>query len=775
VRLPKSGAAEWGGWRQWAFIATGLAAGFVSLAVPGDTRFASWAGAGMGGLVIVLLAAGGARASSDHSRWDAAEAAVSWLVPRAISRTLVNQGRLTASLIRWVLRRQPADTGPLFGYARPLWAATWAFVGLTVFEAVLVDGAVYIAAGDSPWLWGVLAFHVYCVVWLVAVYASAKVVPHQVADAHLILNDGCFAVATVPYTALQSAVLHKRPNFYRSGMKLDLTDRSMLVACSDANVRLVLEPATQITVNGVDWPVSTIDLSVDDPAAFVNAIRARIEGGRERPDTDIGSPAGPPRQRSQVRVPRSVQLALLCGPLLSMIDTSVVNVALVPIGRTFHASLPATQWTASAYLLTLGIGLSGTSFFSKRFGEARVYTTCLVAFVLSSLACALAPSLPLLIAARSLQGLAGAPMVPVAMGLTLGNQRSGSISPLAGMLLFVAPALGPSVGGGVIALGGWRWAFVINLPIGLYGAAVARRSAYLMRPANRKATFDPVGTGVLALGIGCILFGADRAGAGWRLTSAISVVAAGVVFLAGYALWARNRRHPALRLDVLKDRIRGSAILLGAGVSVVAFAAVFLIPVFLQSVQGYAPWEAGLALLPQGLMTGLATFAGEHTLPVLGLRKQLTLGFLLLAVSTACLLWVHADTSIVWSAMILTLRSTAMGLNIAAVLFALTSGLDGDAMTDASTLFNVTERLAASLGIAAILSLFEAESVRAGPITSLHITALVLVGLALALAVVSLTVTRPLRRKRPPDSELAPGRAEEFADTALRATGTART
>jgi len=244
VRLPKSGAAEWGGWRQWAFIATGLAAGFVSLAVPGDTRFASWAGAGMGGLVIVLLAAGGARASSDHSRWDAAEAAVSWLVPRAISRTLVNQGRLTASLIRWVLRRQPADTGPLFGYARPLWAATWAFVGLTVFEAVLVDGAVYIAAGDSPWLWGVLAFHVYCVVWLVAVYASAKVVPHQVADAHLILNDGCFAVATVPYTALQSAVLHKRPNFYRSGMKLDLTDRSMLVACSDANVRLVLEPAT---------------------------------------------------------------------------------------------------------------------------------------------------------------------------------------------------------------------------------------------------------------------------------------------------------------------------------------------------------------------------------------------------------------------------------------------------------------------------------------------------------------------------------------------------
>ena len=174
------------------------------------------------------------------------------------------------------------------------------------------------------------------------------------------------------------------------------------------------------------------------------------------------------------------RLAFLGGPMLSMIDSSVVNIAVPDIVTSLHTSLGTAAWAVSGYLLGLGAGLAATPWLARRFGTLPAYQTALAGFIVASACCALAPDVGVLIATRVLQGLAGAPMVPLAMGLLLGRSNGVRTMPVsAGLLLFAAPALGPAIGGLLISGFGWRSVFLINLPIGIaawVGVRPARRA-----------------------------------------------------------------------------------------------------------------------------------------------------------------------------------------------------------------------------------------------------------------------------------------------------------
>ena len=167
----------------------------------------------------------------------------------------------------------------------------------------------------------------------------------------------------------------------------------------------------------------------------------------------ITAAASPPR----ARLGALAQYGLLAGPLLSMLDASIVTVAVAPIARQLHAPLTQVGWAVSGYLLALGVGLAATSWLARRFGTLPVYTASVIGFTAASACCAAAPDARLLIAARLAQGLAGAPLVPLAMSMLLGGAGGArTVSPVAGLLLFLAPALGPTAGGGLIAAFGRR-------------------------------------------------------------------------------------------------------------------------------------------------------------------------------------------------------------------------------------------------------------------------------------------------------------------------------
>ena len=457
-----------------------------------------------------------------------------------------------------------------------------------------------------------------------------------------------------------------------------------------------------------------------------------------------------PQDADPARPPRLgplVQYALLAGPLLSMLDSSIVNVAVEPIARELHAGLTTVQWTVSGYLLALGAGLAGTAYLARRSGTLPVYRVSVIAFTVASALCALAPDAAVLVAARVLQGLVAAPLVPLAMSMLLGRATGAarSISPAAGIMLFLGPALGPTVGGALIGVDpktGWRAIFLINVPLGALAALAVRFVPPALAPGRTPgARFDLPGLILLAAGLTGLLLGASQgAASGW--TSAVTLIplAAGAALLAGYIRWAPRRDQPALDLSLARHPVPALSMALSALASVVTWAAVFLLPVFVQSVQGRSALAAGLTLLPQGLITGLSTALAPRLLTRLTIRLTVLAGFAILAVASLALFLVTATTPLWLIALILAVRSVSIGLVINPLLQALTEPLRPDQLNDANTLFNTCQRIAGSFGIGLLAALYATQSRTHGPVPALHLVGAVLAVIAGVAALAALAL-----------------------------------
>jgi EmrB/QacA subfamily drug resistance transporter len=466
-------------------------------------------------------------------------------------------------------------------------------------------------------------------------------------------------------------------------------------------------------------------------------------------------------------------VTLMAGPVLSMVDSSVVNVAVPVIVRDLHTSLGAAAWAVSGYLLGLACGLAATPWLARRFGTTRAYTAVLLGFTVASAACALAPDVGLLIATRVVQGLVGAPMVPLALGRLLGERGEAQNMPLsAGLMFFAAPALGPAVGGLLISGFGWRSVFLINVPIGLAalaGAAVARRQSQVGAgdPAgpggggDRAARPDVLGLALLGAGLGLATYGASQGPAsGWLSAGSAPAWASGFAAVAAYATYSQRRSRagrppPAVNLELLRSARWAGTLLLCCLASVVLFAMLFLAPVFLQQVQRHSATVTGLALLPQGVVMGLAAALGNaitgrsRARPAV-IAASVSGGLALLAVATLGLLLLTASTPVWLTATLLCGRGIALGLTVQPLVLGLLGGLDEARLPDANTLFNMGERLSGSFGIALLATFYATRAQASGsPVAALHDCALVLSAVSAAGALGALSLFRvqpPVRR-----------------------------
>ena len=416
-----------------------------------------------------------------------------------------------------------------------------------------------------------------------------------------------------------------------------------------------------------------------------------------------------------------------------MLDSSIVNVAVAPIGRDLHAGLPVVQWAVSGYLLALGTGLAATAYLSRRFGTLPVYRASVVAFTLASAGCAAAPDVRVLIAARILQGLVAAPLVPLAMSMLFGrSDATRSMPATAGLLLFLGPALGPSVGGALIGAVGWRSIFLVNVPFGVAAAiAVGRIPADLAAPRAERTRLDLPGLLLLASGLALLLLGISQApAAGWDSAGPVLGLSTGAVLLAGYAARAGHTEQPVLDLALARSRTGAVALMLCAAASVVTFAAVFLLPVFLQETQGHTAMATGLAMLPQGLITGLSTTLGQRVLRSVTVRTTVLAGFAVLTAASLGLLAITARTELPVSSALLAARSAAIGLVITPLLAAITEPLSQGELGDASTLFSIWQRIAGSLGIGVLAAVYAQQSAAHGGVTALHVVGILIAAIA---------------------------------------------
>ncbi|RPF44018.1 EmrB/QacA subfamily drug resistance transporter [Streptomyces sp. Ag109_G2-6] len=401
---------------------------------------------------------------------------------------------------------------------------------------------------------------------------------------------------------------------------------------------------------------------------------------------------------------RWVLLATVLGSAMALLDSTVVNVALPRIGRDLGADLAVLQWTVNAYLLTLaGLILVGGAL-GDRFGRRRIFVVGVVWFAVGSLLCGIAPGAGVLIGARALQGVGGALLTPGSLALIQGSIRSDDRARAVGLWSGfggVGAAVGPFLGGWLVDGPGWRWVFLLNVPVAALCVPVALRHVPESRDPQAGGRFDVLGAVLGAAALALITYALIEARS--ATGAVIGAGVAGVLLAAAFVYVERRRPHPMVPPDVFASRQFTAVNLVTLCVYAAFGGFFFLIVLQLQVVSGYSALGAGAALLPTTvlmlLLSARAGALGER----IGPRIPLTVGPLLCAAGMLLSLRVGPHASYagdVLPAMVV------LGAGMAALVAPLTAtvlaSLDPGRAGLASGINNAAARAAGLLAVAAL-------------------------------------------------------------------------
>jgi EmrB/QacA subfamily drug resistance transporter len=444
----------------------------------------------------------------------------------------------------------------------------------------------------------------------------------------------------------------------------------------------------------------------------------RYGGTVSRPATDLAReqppalPFAPPSHPLHSRRYIFTAAAVVAlGSTASILSSTVVNVAVPDLEKTFHAPITDVQWILTAYLLGLAAVIPISGYVSDRFGTKRVYLVTLVAFTIASGLCGLAWNLQSEIAFRVIQGLAGGMVMPVGMTIIMRMARPeerGRLMSVLGVPLMLAPALGPTLGGWLIQVFDWRWVFWVNLPAGMLALILG----FFFLEAGRlpwvDRKIDLVGLFLATPGVALVIYGLTRASIdGWTAWQALVPLLAGLLLVAGFVSWELRQEHPLLDIRVFRDAAFSASMAVGAVLAIALFGAVFLIPVFMQQVQGMDTLQAGLLLAPQGVAAAATmTFSGVLT-DRFGARPVVFFGVAALVASTLLLVNVTPATDN-WSwVVIISARGLAMGFAMMPSFAAAYVTLPEAAIARATAVSNTLQRVFSSFGIAMLATILE--------------------------------------------------------------------
>jgi DHA2 family multidrug resistance protein len=338
--------------------------------------------------------------------------------------------------------------------------------------------------------------------------------------------------------------------------------------------------------------------------------------------------------------PWAVALTVTLATFMEVLDTSIANVALPHIAGSLGGSQEEATWVLTSYLVASAIVLPISGWLANRFGRKRFYMTCVAVFTICSFLCGLAPSLPILIIARVLQGLGGGGLATSEQAIladTFPVEKRGQAFAVYGMAVVVAPAIGPTIGGYITDNLDWHWIFFINIPIGLISMYLSNRMVedppYLKERAKNPGPIDAMGLGLVALGVGCLEYVFDRGQEkdwfGDPGITAFAILAA--VLLVIFVFWEWNHEDPVVDLKLLRNRNFGTAVFLQFVLGMVLFGSTVLIPQFLQNLLGYTAERSGMVLSPAGFMMMVTMFMAGRIVGKFDPRLLVTMGYLITA------------------------------------------------------------------------------------------------------------------------------------------------
>ncbi len=404
-----------------------------------------------------------------------------------------------------------------------------------------------------------------------------------------------------------------------------------------------------------------------------------------------------------------IALAVILPTFMEVLDTSIAAVALPYIAGSVSATNDEATWVLTSYLVANAVVLPASSWFSLKFGRKRFLITCIVIFTVSSFACGSATSLGMILLARAVQGAGGGALQPISQAILLETfppKKRGLAMALFGLGVVVAPVLGPTLGGWLTDTYSWRWAFYINIPVGILAITMIMR--YVTDPPYirdaKPGRFDRIGFGLLALWLGLLQIILDKGqeddwfGATWIRWATFILIVSFVSFI----IWQLRRHAPLVNLRVFRNRNFAIGCVLIACFGAVIYGLVTLLPLFYQELLGYTALNAGIAVSPRGMGAILA-------MPVIGLltsrldnRYLISFGFFLFGV---CSLWfAHVDLQISQWSLLWPIILSGFGSGCVFVPLSTTAmaGLRNEEIGNASGLYNLLRNIGGSVGISIV-------------------------------------------------------------------------
>ncbi|MGA2389463.1 MAG: DHA2 family efflux MFS transporter permease subunit [Candidatus Sulfotelmatobacter sp.] len=407
--------------------------------------------------------------------------------------------------------------------------------------------------------------------------------------------------------------------------------------------------------------------------------------------------------------PWLVAIAVMLATFMEVLDTSIAAVALPYIAGSLSATNDQATWVLTSYLVANAIVLPASSWFSLRFGRKRFLIVCIMIFTVSSFACGAATSLALILIARAVQGAGGGALQPLSQSILLETfppEKRGAAMAVFALGVVVAPVLGPTLGGWLTDTYSWRWAFYINIPIGIF--AIFMISRYVHDPeyikTARPGKLDGIGLGLLAVWLGCLQIILDKGqeddwfGATWiRWATAILVISF-IAFL------VREFRHskPLVDLRVFRHRNFAIGCVLIGMFGALIYGLVTLLPLFYQELMGYTALAAGWAVSPRGI--GAIT-----AMPVIGYltakmdnRWLIAFGFALFGAASIWFGEVYLSIgqwTFLWAILISGFGSGCIFVPLATTSMAF---LKNEEIGNASGLYNLLRNIGGSIGISVV-------------------------------------------------------------------------
>lgn len=326
-------------------------------------------------------------------------------------------------------------------------------------------------------------------------------------------------------------------------------------------------------------------------------------------------------------------IAVSLGIFMNVLDTTITNVAIPTIAGNMGVSSDQGTWVITSFAVSTAIVLPLTGWLARRFGEVRLFITSTFLFIITSLLCGLATSLPMLVFFRVLQGAVAGPMIPLSQSLLLANYpdaKKGFATGLWAMTAVAAPVLGPILGGYITDNYSWPWIFYINLPAGAFAMYFTWHVLQKRETKITKTQVDFIGLVFLAIGVGCLQILLDKGkDLDWfhsPVITALAIVA--TISLSVLVIWELTEKNPIIDLTLFKRRnftIGTTALSMGY---LVYFGSVVILPLWLQTQMNYTPTWAGLVTAPLGILPFiLSPFIGR-LVDIIDLRIISTIGFL---------------------------------------------------------------------------------------------------------------------------------------------------